>query len=444
MKLSGWGRYPALNAQSITPNRWQSIPEQLWAHGGQIARGQGRSYGDSALGAHIISTESMDHFLEFNPQTGILSCEAGVTLAQILQVTVPQGWFLQVTPGTKFVSVGGAIASDVHGKNHHHHGSFSTSVCSLQLLTTQGSLIACSATQNADIFHATCGGMGLTGIIVSATIQLLKIDSSWIAQRTLKTQSLAETLEQFENTQSATYSVAWIDCLAKGEHLGRSLIMLGEHATQSQLSAGGISYSQRWQTHQAGKLSMPFALPNFVLNRWSIKAFNELYYRRVRQADSHNLLHYDPYFYPLDGIHHWNRMYGAEGFLQYQFVIPFSAGLAGLQRILTTISQSQKGSFLAVLKVFGEGNDNYLSFPVAGYTLALDFKIDHQIWALLDRLDQMVLEMSGRLYLAKDARMSAQTFHQSYPNLDQFIQVREQLGAHTHFHSAQSMRLGLI
>lgn len=424
MQMHGWGRYPTVETQLILPGK---RPETI-----VIPRGMGRSYGDSSLAAHVISTRPLDTLLGFDATTGQLRCSAGVTLADLLAVFVPQGWFLPVTPGTKFVSIGGAIASDVHGKNHHRDGCFSEFVDNLDLMLADGNIITCSRTAHADLFRATCGGMGLTGLILTASLRLQPIRTAYIDQTILKASCLENALELFAEHHSATYSVAWIDCLASGASLGRSLLMLGEHAAQGNLHAG----------HKAA-LSIPFDMPHQLLNSYSVRAFNTLYYQRIRQQQSVQHSHYEPFFYPLDGILHWNRLYGKQGFVQYQFVIPTAAGLEGLRTILRRIAASGRGSFLAVLKVFGKENANLLSFPLEGYTVALDFKLTSGLFALLDELDAMLLDYGGRLYLTKDARMSAATFKHSYPQWEQFQAVRENYGAIGRFASLQSQRLGL-
>ncbi len=434
MQMSGWGRYPVVDAHLLQPRTIEQLTTKLGAHSGQdcIARGLGRSYGDSSLAAEMLGTHYLQHFLNFDEKTGDLSCAAGVSLAEILEVFVPRGWFLSVTPGTKFVTLGGAIASDVHGKNHHVDGCFSEHVSRLKLLLADGHTVDCSRTEHSELFHATCGGMGLTGVIVEATLRLKPIVSSFIQQTLIKAVNLKDALEQFENHADFTYSVAWIDCLATGDQLGRSLLMLGEHAKQGDLHSG-----------HAGKLSIPIEMPSFLLNRYSVQAFNFLYYNKVRKTRSHQYIHYEPFFYPLDGIHDWNRLYGKRGFTQYQCVLPKSAGLEGMSRILKRIAQSKKGSFLAVLKAFGKGNENWLSFPFEGYTLALDFKLDNSLLSLLNELDQIVLDYEGRLYLSKDARMSEALFKQTYPHWERFAALREQTGADKVFNSLQSRRLGL-
>lgn len=432
MLTHGWGRYPRHDAQLMQPQTAQEAAQQLSEAGPVLGRGMGRSYGDSALADRLISTRQLKRLHSFDVQSGLLVCAAGISLGELLDVFVPRGWFLPITPGTKFVSVGGAIASDVHGKNHHLHGCFSACVDSIELLLADGSQVQCSRTERPELFHATCGGMGLTGLIVAATLRLLRIESAYIQQTTLKAANLEEALQLFETHSASTYSVAWIDCLASGEALGRSLLMVGEHARDGQL----LLPAKR-------ALSVPLDMPAALLNRYSVQAFNELYYQRIRKPVSKQRVSFESFFYPLDGIQQWNRLYGKQGFVQYQFVIPKAAGLQGMRAILERISASHRGSFLAVLKTFGAANDNLLSFPMEGYTLALDFKLEADLLELLDELDSMVLAYGGRLYLAKDARMSEATFKQSQPNWQQFQEVRAHYGALGKFASLQSRRLGL-
>lgn len=426
-KLTSWGKHPIIDANIISPHKQDLTSLNIEG----IARGLGRSYGDSALSEQVIELKKLAYFIGFDEKEGLLHCEAGVTLDEILKVFVPKGWFLSVTPGTKFVTVGGAIASDVHGKNHHIEGSFSDHVESF-LLVQKDTLLTCSRDENSDLFHATCGGMGLTGIITEATFKLKAIKSAYINQKTVKAKNLDMALKLFDKYEDYTYSVAWIDCLSTGDNLGRSLLMLGEHALSGEL-----------KPHQDGKLNMPCDMPSFLLNKYTIQAFNSAYFNKQLRAEINNTVHYEPFFYPLDGINNWNRMYGKKGFTQYQFVIPMEAGKEGLTEILNAIAESKQGSFLAVLKVFGNGNKNLLSFPMRGYTLALDFKLNDKLFELLDRLDIIVRKYDGRLYLSKDVRMSEYMFKTSYPQWEEFQKLREQHGVGKLYHSLQSSRIGL-
>jgi FAD/FMN-containing dehydrogenase len=392
----------------------------------------GRSYGDSANSLSVIQSDRLDHFLEFNELTGVLTCEAGVSIREILQLTVPKGWFVPVTPGSSFVTIGGAIASDVHGKNHHLSGTFSEHLLSFDLLLGTGEIVTVEKDTYPDLFRATCGGMGLTGMILSASIQLKPITSSQIHQTTIKASCLEAVCEQFDANHASTYSVAWIDCLASGKRLGRSLLMIGEHSHDGVL-----------ELKKQKSLSMPIDMPSSILNHYSIKAFNSLYYHRIFSKTKTELVSFEPYFYPLDAIGNWNRLYGKAGFVQYQFVLPKAVGVKGLRQLLEVIVKSGKGSFLAVLKAFGRANENFLSFPIEGYTLALDFKMSEEMVQLIKLLDSMVVEMGGRIYLTKDALMSEASFKKTYPQWEQFEEVRSNYGAIGKFASSQSKRLGL-
>ena len=441
MEIYGWGRYPRLDATVALPQSEGAFMDYLQRTQSQsplthsdslIARGLGRSYGDSSLASTALETQYLNHFLSFDGTTGLLRCESGVSLAQILEVFVPRGWFLPVTPGTRFVTVGGAIASDVHGKNHHISGTFCEHVTQMEMLLGNSEKITTSATHHPELFHATCGGMGLTGIILSASIRLIPIKSSEIIQTTIKAPNLAVVLQAFEEHQDATYSVAWIDCLATGKDLGRSFLMLGEHAEEGPLITRGNK-----------AIPIPVDMPAFLLNQTTISAFNALYYSKTLQTKSIRHIAYEPFFYPLDALANWNRLYGKSGFVQYQFALPKAAGEIGLREVLERIANSGKGSFLAVLKIFGKANQNLLSFPIEGYTLALDFKVEPSLFNLLNELDILVLKYGGRLYLTKDARMSESTFKSSYPRWSEFETIREQYHAIGKFSSHQSQRLGL-
>lgn len=429
MELSGWGRYPRMQAHVELPLSKSECAQAVHRASPLIARGWGRSYGDSALGREVLSTRHLDHFEAFDAVGGLLTCAAGISLDAILSAMVPRGWFLPVTPGTRFVSLGGAIASDVHGKNHHRDGTLSAHLERIELLLGNGERVFASPSEHPELFRATCGGMGLTGVIVSASLRLRRIASSDIIQTVIRLRSLDEALEAFEANAACAYSVAWIDCLAGGASLGRSLLMLGDHATDGPLAV----QSRR-------PLPVPFDLPAGLLNRGSARAFNALYYGRVWRDRVTSRIPFEPFFYPLDALSGWNRLYGKPGFVQYQCVLPAAAGL---REVLACVAGSGRGAFLAVLKLFGAANASPLSFPMQGYTLALDFRAEPQVFELLDALDRIVLFHGGRLYLAKDARMTESTFKASYPRWDEFEQVRARWYAHGKFASAQSLRLGL-
>jgi len=437
MKVTNWGNYPVIDAAVHSPASFDEMKKIVASSSELIARGMGRCYGDSSLNATIISTLRMDHILAFDDATGSITCEAGVRFSELLDAFVPRGWFLPVTPGTKFITVGGAIASDVHGKNHHCAGSFSQHVQSITVLLADGTATKCSPSERSDLFWATCGGMGLTGIIIEAAFRLQRIETAYIRQRIIKTKNIDEAFDAFEANKHWTYSVAWIDCLATGASLGRSALILGEHATKEEI---GYRYRDPLKIDRPVSIPVPFFFPAGILNRYTIKAFNELWNAHYVHRDS--FVDFEPFFYPLDFVANWNRIYGKRGFTQYQFVLPHSVPRDGFKKILRTIAENGEGSFLAVLKLFGK-QEGMLSFPQEGYTLALDFAITPTSMQLFEQLDAMVLELGGRLYLTKDVRMGKAAFEQGYANVQTFRDVKQQYDPTKRFQSLQSKRIGL-
>lgn len=413
-KPLSWGRWPHTRQTVIRCyDRYAPLPKTRQRI---LPYGNGRSYGDSCLndGGILLDTLGLDRFIAFDPVNGVLCCEAGVLLDEILALIVPQGWFLPVTPGTRFVTIGGAIANDVHGKNHHRAGTFGGTVRGFELLRSDGSRRYCSLTENADWFAATVGGLGLTGLITWAEIQLRRIANPWIASETMRFGNLDEffTLSAASD-QDYEYTVAWLDCTARGGALGRGLFMRGNHAPVQ---------CARAPSAPAWRLRVPFTPPFSLINSWNLKLFNAIYYYRRRRREIRAIVHYAPFFYPLDRIVDWNRMYGRRGFLQYQCVVPLVQSRAAIRELLERIARSGMGSFLAVLKVFGEiPAVGYLSFPRPGVTLALDFPNQGQrTFALLELLDSVVEMAGGAVYPAKDARMSGPRFRQFFPRWESF------------------------
>jgi len=437
--ISGWGNFPRTKAEVERPDSENEVRSLQQSVGTHIPRGAGRSYGDSALSSTILESAKLNETLDFDSENGIFTCRSGKMLNMILDEIVPKGFFLPVTPGTKFITVGGAIAADIHGKNHHVDGCFSQHVLWFNLMTADGSIRKCSRTENTELFWATCGGMGLTGFILEASFQLKGIETSKIINRTIKCSNLDEVISKLLEHESYTYSVAWIDCAISGENLGRSLLYLGEHATKVEVADDDLT---TYKT-PSPLFGLPFNLPNWTLNRWTVKAFNALYYGKVRQKDGTAIVGFGPYFYPLDIADNWNRLYGSNGFAQYQFVIPMDGAHEGMNRIMQEIVKSGESSFLAVLKLFGEQNEGWLSFPKRGLQLALDFPINEKSLVLMNRLDDMVMKMNGRSYLAKDSRMKRAFFEASYPKLAQFKQLLSEIDPNVKFRSLQSDRLGI-
>jgi len=442
-ELSGWGRYPRHSSELLRPASPAEVPQLIASRAGIVARGNGRAYGDAAIGEQTtLVTLALDRIRAFDPATGRIRVEAGLLLADLLALMVPRGFFPPVVPGTKFVTIGGMIASDVHGKNHHKEGSFGDHVESLALALPSGGVAICSRTENAELFYATIGGMGLTGTIIEATFCLRPVETGWMRQQTIVASDLENALDALFASGDATYSVAWIDCLARGKSMGRSLIFAAEHASLEDIDALRPG-AERFPSSRASRLSVPVELPSFTLNRFSVAAFNEMYFRAgAMKAGYPFLVSWDPYFFPLDGIGNWNRIYGRRGFLQYQCVIPTAHAKHALGDILDRLSSRGIASFLAVLKQMGPGHGD-ISFPLEGFTLALDLPVDDTVFPLLDELDRTVIEAGGRLYLAKDARQSPATFEAGYPGLSRFRDLRRTIGATGRISSRLSTRLGI-
>jgi decaprenylphospho-beta-D-ribofuranose 2-oxidase len=432
MRISGWGRHPIHDATMMSVSSTLSAQAALKADPELvlIPRGMGRSYGDSALASVVIDTTRLNHLLAFDDSTGLLRCGAGVTFKDILDVFVPRGWFIPAVPGTRFITVGGAIASDVHGKGHHQEGSFSSHLRAVNVLLGSGEMIECSPVVHQDLFKATCGGMGLTGVITEATIQLQRIGSAYLRETTVKSDSLVETIRILRERDTANYSVAWLDCLTTGAQRGRGLVMSGEFLVDGKLAA-----------RPASGPGIPVDFPEGLLNRTTMRLFNTFYYHRKLRRETSRDCHYTTFFFPLDAIGQWNRIYGRSGFVQYQFVVPTDREDA-LDEVHRRIVASGRGSFLAVLKSFGPGNDHPLSFPMAGLTLAVDFRWEPALASWLDELDAIVVEAGGRIYLTKDCRMSLEVFRRAYPQWTSFVETRHRYHG-DRFQSLQSRRLGL-
>lgn len=438
-KIANWGNYPVVESDEKRFSFADQLRDTVLQNEGLIARGNGRCYGDASLEKTTVSTLKYDKILSFDKEKGWFECQSGITLDKVLEVIVPQGWFLPVTPGTKFITVGGAVASDVHGKNHHVDGSFSAHVLEMDVLLASGETLTCSPSLNSDLFWATCGGMGLTGIITRVKFDLKKIETAYIRQKQIKAKNLEEVIRLFEEYKDYTYSVAWIDCLKKGADFGRSILILGEHARREDLDAK--KQEAPLALPKKKQITFPINLPSFVLNQFTVKAFNLLYYGKNTRREIDNVVSYEPFFYPLDAILHWNRGYGKKGFVQYQFVLPLESK-QGLIEILKRISDEGLGSFLAVLKVFGK-QDDLISFPREGYTLALDFPVRKGLFAFLDELDEIVLKYQGRLYLSKDARMKPDIFWRSYPNAEKFLEIVRKYNPRFKINSIQARRLNI-
>jgi decaprenylphospho-beta-D-ribofuranose 2-oxidase len=433
--VAGWGHHPIGRGRVARPEHL-ALPDGA---GPLVARGLGRAYGDAAIpsapGGLVLESTRADRIRAFDPASGRLHCEAGLSLAEMVRVFLPRGWFPPVTPGTKFVTVGACVACDVHGKNHHRDGSFGRFVERIALLTADGRLVECGPDRERELFLATVGGMGLTGLIVEVTLRLRRVESPWIVLETQGVESLDAMLAGLSRSAADwPYTVGWIDCLARGRALGRGLLMRGRHATQ--VEAGDR------RPRRALPLRVPFDAPEWLLNPRFMRWFNRLYAWSHGTALKRRLVSSDAFFYPLDAVAEWNRLYGRRGFLQYQCVLPRAAGAAPVAALLDRLGAAGAASFLAVIKDCGPASDAYLSFPMEGTTLALDLPYRGPVTeALLHDLNATVIAHGGRVYLAKDAVTRAEDFARMMPRLAEWQAVRDRWDPRRRFRSAQSVRL---
>ncbi|MET9515976.1 FAD-binding oxidoreductase [Streptomyces sp. NPDC002994] len=449
VEVTGWGRTtPTVAARLVRPRSYEEAAAAVLdcaAHGarGGIARGLGRAYGDAAqnAGGSVLDMTGLDRIRTIDAGAGVVVCDAGVSLHRLMEVLLPLGWFVPVTPGTRYVTVGGAIGADIHGKNHHGSGSFSRHVVSLELLTADGEVR--TVPSGTALFDATAGGMGLTGVILSASIQLLPVETSFMRVDTERATDLDDLMARLTATDHRyRYSVAWIDLLARGAALGRSVLTRGEHAPLDALPARARRAPLAFRP---GRLpAAPGFVPEGLLGRASVGLFNELWYRRAPRARrTGEIQKLSTFFHPLDGVPHWNRIYGRGGFVQYQFVVGYGQE-ESLRRIVGRISGRGCPSFLAVMKRFGDGDPGWLSFPVPGWTLALDIPAGLPgLGAFLDELDEEVVAAGGRVYLAKDSRLRPELLGAMYPRLREFRALRAELDPRGVFTSDLSRRLSL-
>lgn len=442
--VSGWGRTAPTAANLLLPGTEGDVREALRGCDGPfIARGLGRSYGDSAqsAGGTVVDCTRLDAIRSVDVERALVTVAGGVSLDALMRGLVPLGLFVPVTPGTRHVTVGGAIASDIHGKNHHHDGSFCDYVESMVLDLPDGRRL--EVTPDDDVFWATAGGLGLTGVVVEATLRMRPVATSSMVVDTWRAADLDECMAGLEASDAAhRYSVAWIDCLAKGARLGRSVITCGEHAGVEDLSARGRARPLGFDPRSP--LGAPEGVPPGLMNRATVGAFNEVWFRKASRRRRRSVQPISAFFHPLDGVRGWNRLYGPRGFLQHQSLLPFGQE-AALRTIIERLAASGCASFLAVLKRFGPGNAGPLSFPMPGWTLALDLPIGPPaLGPMLDELDELVVGAGGRVYLAKDSRMRPELVPEMYPRLDEWRAVQRSVDPGARLHSDQSRRLQLL
>ena len=440
--IAGWGNYPKLECEVRALDDVGRVAGALDPRG-TIARGLGRSYGDPAVQdpGTVLDLTGLDRFLAFDETSGVLTCEAGTSLAQIISTFGPRGFFPAITPGTKHVTVGGCIANDVHGKAHHVDGCFSTSVDAFDLLLADGEVVTCSREENADLFWGTFGGMGLLGIVLRATLRLRPVQSTYFHQEAVIVSNLSELLAAFDEYDARyPYSVAWIDPLARGRDLGRGVLTVGDHAAADALPRK-LSRDPLRLGAPAAAVTVPFQLPNLTLNPMTLRVLNVL----IGQVQAHGaeIAHYEKFFYPLDVVGEWNRGYGPRGFTQYQLVVPLEDGERRMRPILEKIASSGQMPFLNVLKKFGAEGEGHLAFPFEGYTFAIDFPISAGLPELCRELDRLVIDAGGRVYLGKDAFLGADSLPQMYPRLDAWREIKARVDPGDVFRSHLSSRVGL-
>lgn len=444
--VSGWGRRPVEECDVYRPEGLEPLREVV-ANAPQQSltpRGMGRSYGDASLNGSgaLIASDRFDRMLSFDPDAGVLHCQSAVSLAEIIEHFLPRGFFFPVTPGTKMISIGGAIAADVHGKNHHSSGSMAAWLKEFRLLRADGEIIVCSRDQNPDAFWATVGGMGLTGVILDARLQLKPVETAYMSADYDHTPDVDSLLDRMAETEARfDYAVAWIDCQSRGRSLGRGVLLCANHARFDELPVK--LRSTPFAAPSKLTVGLPFTLPNFALNPLSNRIFNEGYYRSHGRKTF--FPHCNTYFYPLDAIQNWNRGYGSRGVLQYQAVLPEATAREGLIELLELITSSRTLTFLPILKSLGRSSDGLLSFPLQGKTLAIDLPYTGpEVDETVARMDAVVLRHGGRVYLAKDSRLAAESFAEMYPKLAQFREVRDKLDPNRRFSSSQARRLEIL
>jgi decaprenylphospho-beta-D-ribofuranose 2-oxidase len=447
--ITPWGLQPRIHTGIYRPENECDVVEVCSLRRGSVlARGSGTAYGDACVnsGGWHVSTKRLNKILEFSSITGRIVCQAGVTLGEIIQLVLPHGWFLPATPGTMRATVAGCFACDVHGKNHHVNGSFASHVLGLQIVLANGESRSCSPLLESDLFWATAGGLGQTGVITRLEIQMMQVSSAYIKSRCVVTRNLEETFECVEANDRSDYSVCWIDSLSTGKHLGRGVLMMGEHATQGEVVEQRLcdSDSQADFNSYHANLGIPFVAPRICSSPIVWQLFNAAYYKCHSRHAEERVIQLYPFFYPLDRVAHWNRIFGRKGFIEYQFAVPLKNAFGVCRQVLEALSNAKYGSFLAVLKKFGKANAGYLSFPIEGYTLAIDMR--HEGVAQLDllrRLDHVIADAGGRVYLVKDIRLDPNVLDAMYPKRQLWSEIVNGIDPTGVFSSSLVRRLGL-
>ncbi len=434
MKISGWGKNIVRECKIVKPKTLVALKKEI--NKNCIARGMGRSYGDSSLQPN--KTIVMTNFCKVNKfdyKKGIINVEAGITLEDLLKVIIPKGWFVPVSPGTKFVTIGGMIASNVHGKNHHNLGGIENHLIEVKVIDENKKIRKCSLQREKAFFLGTCGGMGLTGIIIEATIKLKKIETSYIEEKIICTKGLEDTIKKIETSNKYHYSIAWIDCAAKNTNFGRAVVFCGEHAKKNKVP----KHMHKLMFKEKNKFDIFFSLPKFIFNSFFIRIFNILYYYSNYFKKKVSYVDYDKFFYPLDALLNWNSLYGSKGFIQYQCVVPKKSDIISILKIF---KYSDIKSFLVTLKILKK-DKGLLSFPIKGYTLAFDVPYAQKNSILFDKLNKQLLKSKGKIYLTKDSLMSASFFKSTYKNIINFKKIIRNKKNRKTFSSIQSTRLEL-
>lgn len=434
--MHAWGRHPVVSGETYRARVRSDIDGMARQSAPSIAQGNRRSYGDACLYDRVLSMRGLDRIIDFDPESGVIEVEAGLTIGQLVRHVLPTGWFPWVTPGTMHATIGGCVAADVHGKNHHRDGSFGRHVESLDLVLAGGETVRCSREHRPELLWATVGGMGLTGFIAAVRVRLRAVAGAVIERRSRRVADLDDCCDLLEGEAgAATYAVAWLDALARGARLGRGVVTTGEHAAAP--AAPGNAFAATSANESSALLSL---VPSAVLNRASVKLFNAACYHRPRRDQ---LVPIETFFYPLDAIGEWNRLYGKRGFVQYQIMVPFDGGRAVVREVIERVERGTAGPFLAVIKTLGPEGEGILSFPAAGWTLCLDIPMDRRVPGVIAALDRVVADAGGRVYLAKDALLDGARFRSMYSRVGDFLQIKRQVDPDCRLRSAQSDRLGI-